>query len=301
MTFRLIALFLAITAFNTPQASAQGHGIYCEQADSTAATQACLKRHLDTAQKRLKTVYDNLNAIMDDEKRQELTDLQKSWLAYRDAECMWEAENAENPSLKRTNELSCMARLTDDRADILTIAHDDKIELGKVREYGSFPRWMNVVAQENKDIYWNYGGRKGFDLDCDGEDEYVMSGFKTEAVKIDAYLKEPEEGEEEKSLPHSVFKNHMTVSISQNPSVGKPTAQIFKFLVSDDEGKNNICSHNMSVSFAEGDVITEDNPTCNAKLIMKTGNCEPKTIIWTGKDFDFEPEEIIEAEENSEK
>ncbi len=51
MTFRLTAFFLTILALNTPQSFAQGHGAYCEQADSTAATQTCLKRHLDTAQK----------------------------------------------------------------------------------------------------------------------------------------------------------------------------------------------------------------------------------------------------------
>lgn len=301
MTFRVIAVFLTIFAFNMSQASAQGRGIYCDQADSTAAIQNCLKRHLDTAQKRLKNVYDSLSASIEVEKKQELADLQKSWLAYRDAECMWEAENAENPSLRRNNELFCMARLTDDRADILTIVNENEVELDTAREYGSFPRWMNVVAKENKDVYWNYGERKGFDLDCDGEDEYVMSGLQTDEADIDDFMKAAEEDEDKQFLPHAVFKNHVVMSLSQNPSVGKPTVQIFKFLVNDEESDETICSQNFSVEFVEGTLITEDSPTCNAKLLVKEGKCEPKTIIWTGKDFAFEPEEIIETEDHSEK
>ncbi len=237
---------------------------------------------------------------MDAEKKQELSDLQKSWLTYRDAECVWEAENAENPSLKRNNELSCMARLTDDRADILTIVSDNDVELDTAREYGSFPRWMNVAAKENKDTYWNYGDRKAFDLDCDGENEYVMSGLKTNKFKIAPHLKEPEEGEEEQLFTHSVFENQTVVSISQNPSVGKPTTQIFQFLVNDEDIISNICSHDLSIGFTEGELITEENPTCGAKLLIKSGKCEPKTIIWTGKNFDFEPKEIIETETTEE-
>lgn len=300
MTFRLIAVCLTIFALNAPVVHAQSHGMYCDQADSTAATQNCLKRHLDTAQKRLKQVYDSLNMSMEDEKKQELVQLQKNWLAYRDAECTWEANNVENPSLKRTNELSCMARLTDDRADILTIAREDKVELGTAREYGSFPRWMNVVAKENAGTYWNYGGRKGFDLDCDGEDEYVMHGLKTDEFKIEPYLKETEEGEEKQNFSQSVFENQVVVSISQNPPVGKPTTQAFKFLVNNKDSESNICSQNISLDFTEGDLIAEENKICDAKLKISAGKCEPKVIIWTGKDFDFEVEKVIETEGSEE-
>lgn len=274
----ILFVFAALYILPTP-VMAQGHGVYCEQADSTAATQKCLKRHLDSAQKRLKTIYDTLNAGMDDEKKQELSELQKSWLAYRDAECMWEAQNADTASLKRINELSCMARVTDDRADILTIVHEDKIQLDTVREYGSFPRWMNVVAKENTDVFWNYGKRTGIDLDCDGEDEYLMSGIQSEMIEVKAT-------EDVEKTEYNIFKNHVVLALAQNTSVGKPTAQIFKFLVNEEGGEDAVCSQNLTLNYNAGE--KSEDEVCQARLEIKAGKCDPKNIIWTGEKFEIE-------------
>jgi hypothetical protein len=246
-------------------------------------------------------MYKALETSLEEDKKQELQGLQKSWLAYRDAECMWEAENAENSSLKRINELSCMARLTDDRADILTVVHEDRIQLETVREYGSFPRWMNVVAKENTDVYWDYGKRSGYDLDCDGEDEFVMTGVQTEAVSIDL-----PEGKE--PLSHQVFKNHVVVALAQNTSVGKPTAEIFKFILGNSESENSVCDSNISLRYIEPTETDDEDlnddtekeveeKICDAKLEIKSGKCDPKTIIWNGKGFELEKIEVLETEE----
>ena len=82
-------------------------------------------------------LYKKLGEKFDDEKLKEIQELQTSWLAYRDAECMWEADNSDTASLKIINELSCMARVTEDRADILSVIYSSD-EAGQ-REYGTFP------------------------------------------------------------------------------------------------------------------------------------------------------------------
>ncbi len=296
MIFRIFFVFLFSFVFILPSKGfAQGHGMYCEQADSTAATQQCLKKHLDTAQNRLNRIYKLLDDALEGERKEELAALQKTWLEYRDAECMWEAENSENSSLKRINELSCMARVTDDRADILTVVHEDKIQLDTVREYGSFPRWMNVVAKENPRVYWDYGSRKGFDLDCDGEDEYLMSGITTQPAPFD----KNEEAEEEVSDVKN-FNNVLNISITQNPAVGKPTTKIFKFPIQQEDSAETICSQYFEQKFNEGDVLSEEITECQASLEIQSEKCMPKIIQWDGKDFALVEMSAEDTEEGKE-
>ena len=286
----LITVF-GFAMFSAQQAQAQGHSLYCSQADSTAATQNCLKKHLDTAQRRLNRIYKKLNNKLEDKKKTELAELQKSWLTYRDAECMWEAKNSETTSLKRINELSCMARVSEDRANILSVLYDDEENLDGVREYGSFPRWMNAAAKDNSGTYWNYGGRTGMDLDCDGEDEYVMSGIQITQLKMD----KTEEGEEQ--IPQN-YNMNIIIALAQNPPIGRPVIQTFKFLVNADKNEDNICSDKISMKFIAAQPVKkiseEDNveESCSAKLEVKSSGCDAKYIAWTGKEFSLEVQEV---------
>ena len=95
MVFRPLLLVGFVVLLSAGQANAQGHGGFCEKADSTAATQACLKRHLDSAQRRLNMVYQKLSGQLEDEDKTSLEELQQSWIAYRDAECEWESTQSE--------------------------------------------------------------------------------------------------------------------------------------------------------------------------------------------------------------
>ena len=88
MRFFIFFLLLSFVSFPVFEASAQGHSQYCSQADSTAAIQKCLKRHLDSAQNRLNKIYTSLSDGLEGEQKEELKELQKNWLRYRDAECM---------------------------------------------------------------------------------------------------------------------------------------------------------------------------------------------------------------------
>lgn len=269
------------------------HTGFCDQADSTAATQTCLKRHLQSAQKRLNAIYQKLNDKLEAEKLEELKTLQKSWLDYRDAECMWEAENSVTPSTKRLNELSCMARLTEDRADILTVVHGDEIPQSVRKEYGSFPRWMNVLAKDYSGILWDYGKRKSYDLNCNDEDEKIMIGFKTDNV---------DSSEEQQS---HLYSKELMVAIVEDQPVGRPEATILTFPVQKQDGEENICKDDVSLGFTsetaepvEGDEEQKTEQACLTKMTVSAKGCEPKTILWTGKSYALE---IKEAPEESAK
>lgn len=293
MPYFFSVCFLAVLLLFPVNVQAQGHGGFCDQADSTAATQDCLKRHLKSAQNRLNKIYQKLGDGLEGEKLGELKALQKSWLEYRDAECMWEAERSANPSLKRVNELSCMARVTEDRADILMVAYADGDEENSRREYGAFPRWMNVLTKDNPDVYWNYGHRPSYDLDCDGEEEHVMTGVMTDVQK-----KEKDEDETAQS-----FTKTAVVAVVQDPLTGRPAANIFKFPVMHEESDNTVCHDDITVSFNQKPEKKKEDETmpdmCRAYLSIKGKGCEAKTVIWSGKSFVLEVKE--EPDEKAKK
>ncbi len=252
-------------------AFSQGHGNYCDQADSTASTVKCLKDHLTDAQERLNLVYKNLEQDMNGEQRSELKELQNTWLVYRDSECMWEAQRSDVVTLKNINELSCMARVTDDRADLLSVTLTGVNNPSGQREFGSFPRWMNVVSKENKDVFWNYGDRQRLELNCDTQDEYVMWGIKTDSNVDKA---------------HSIYKKTLIIAIADNPPIGRPEITKFSFLISDVKGPENICNDQISVAtLEEAHPDVQNIKTCTKQLKVSAIGCADKTISWSGKEF----------------
>lgn len=307
MKFIKSALLLFVLSVMPTQAIAQGHSAFCGQADSTAASQECLKRHLDSAQKRLNKVYKELGGKLDADKLTELKELQSTWLNYRDAECMWESENSVTPSLKRVNELSCMARLTDDRADLLTVIYGDGTDSVSQREYGSFPRWMNALAKDHSDIYWHYGGRTNMDLNCDGEDEYVMRGVRVSALKMDKSKTDPKpdaDGKEVEAAPvNLIYEAKTVIAVTQSPPTGRPNAKIFEFPVQAEDSADAACSENISFQFGEKPEVAAAAPeegevpqeqACRAYLQLNQKGCAPKIISWTGKEFALEVEQAPE-------
>lgn len=286
-----VLLIFTVFLFLPFSAQAQGHVTYCAKADSTAATQACLKRHLDMAQKRLNSVYQELFGSLDEKKQGELKDLQDTWLSYRDAECMWEAESSETPALKRINELSCMARVTEDRADILSVVSEADERVSGVREFGSFPRWMNAVAKDNPSVYWDYQDRQSYDLDCDGEDEHVMQGVRLSVEDVASFEAEDENAElagETKVF----FSQNVVVAVVQNPLTGRPSSQLFKFgVIEEAKGDQEICNDRISYKYIpDSSENSEENSSCEARLELTAKGCKSKNIIWDGKAFALQAE-----------
>ncbi len=269
------ALFLIVAAFAPlSSAQAQGHNLYCKNNDSTASTRVCLTAHLTAAQERLNEIYEDLPKKLDDKAAADLKALQKTWLIYRDAECMWESSSAEDAVLKQIRELSCMARVTEDRADLLSIAYTDSENKSKPRQYGPLPKWMNTVAKQNPDIFWNYQASKKVDLNCNQKDDYIMKGLK-------AYNME-----------------NFYIAITEATLIGKPKSTLFTFdAVLEEENETTVCNYdidiveeNEQVSEKEGD-IKDAIKSCGMSLVLNSKVCDQKSIKWDGKAYQIVVEE----------
>lgn len=175
--FILSSLFIFVSS----EALAQS-AVYqpCKEAKNTADVLSCIKKQHEDMQRELNQIYEELVAlqeIRDEETVTALRDVQKSWIAYRDLECMAAEGREDTKSLKRIASLSCLTRLTRER-----IAHirealeevpqktDQKVFLGK-------PRWINVLSDNYPEKFWRYRDYQEVDLNCDGVDEKVIAGM----------------------------------------------------------------------------------------------------------------------------
>ena len=167
MRYFLILLFVCVLAFSASYngpAYSQRHTGYCDQAASTADALDCVNRHNKDTQEILSTVFKEIIDGQEGEVKAKLSEAQKNWIIYRDAQCQWEAGLSETPSLRRVYELSCLTDMTERRIKLL--------ESVKMQ-----PRWMNALAHDYPDIYWRYGEWQSADLNCDEEDEQIMTGL----------------------------------------------------------------------------------------------------------------------------
>lgn len=251
----MMRIFLLIFAFFLTTSDSYAAQKFCEKADSTAATQACLKRHLDSAQGKLKKVYEKLSSTLDEQQQNSLKALQQKWIDYRDSACIWEQEQSESPSLQKLNELSCLVRITTDRKDILMAIYEHDVKSDMPREYGSFPRWMNVVAKDHPNVAWFYGKREAVDLNCDNSDEYTMNGLNK--------------------------KGQTVYAVIRNPEIGRAQTDVFAF-PSDEDSK---CSS--EPSFSKVVKAADEDKNCPSEITVKRKGCDDSKIIWTGKKFEF--------------
>lgn len=285
------------------QAKTAAH-LACETAENTSDIMNCVKRRYDEAQTRLKAVYDQLvveerapkdEAIVDgqsddsEEKAKpekkvpavpaiSVSDVQKNWIAYRDQECAWQREQAEE-SLKRIRELSCLADLTDKRADTLALVlthgeaqSDDPVQ------YGAAVRWMNALAADHPDIFWRYGDTLRSDLNCDGRDEIIIPGLTT--LTRDVRLRN--------SDPY-IVKSHL--AIIDEPATGRPISKIFDLPVSADEDDGVLCDSEVALSIVSEttEVIEGEEKSCEVRLQIESGACPAQAIVVQDGAFEFLP------------
>ena len=284
----ILCFVFSLSQLGSGIAHAQGHSMYCSHAKSTAETQKCLNRHVESAQNRLNEVYTKLTTLTEGEALDRLKSLQAKWVEYRDLECSWEKDISSEEALHRSKELSCLARITEDRADMLTVILEGERENAPAREFGSFPRWMNVAAKENPSVFWDYKARRAVDLDCDAATEYVMSGVSLQ------------KSNSEEEIVHEA-KYH--VAVAENPAVGLPGVRLFSFPVMKGDGLTNVCSIRPSIDVSEGSKgpvpIDSEAESCSARLTIKTNKCPDRVISWIDGDYALEKtEQIIQEEEN---
>ena len=261
----------------------------CDTAVSTADVLACLKEQHENAQNTLNMLYGKISGALRDEELSAFRAAQQNWIAYRDQECRWEQSREETQSLRRVQELSCLTRLTNLRSEVL--AHQIKdTSIQGIRKMSPFPGWMNVLAENNPDIYWKHAGRLQVDLDCDGLEEDVMSG-----ISIDP---DPEKG------------LRPVVAIADNPFSGRPRTQLMSFDVSSSQSLHSLCSPHIILSAVPdtwhparkappGKPLSsmsseeaERHKICRAGVIVHHGDCTPLIIFADGINYqrNYQPE-----------
>lgn len=269
--FRRLSLVSAILAavcfFASVPVRAQEHFGYCEDITNTSEALACVNRHKEDAQIRLNMVFVDLAKTMQDTPadREALQDSQNAWLSYRDDHCVFAAKRAGTPALERIYELSCITDLTEQRAELLAMSlYQGARE--QPREFGTFPRWMNVLAHENPGTFWRYGKRLEMDFDCDGQAEEVLTGVAVSPARADAEA--------------TGIQADLVVAISSNPPTGRPQAHVLTFQLRG--GGTGFCSPLVTLAPVAG----LEREHCSPALKISDDVCFETVLRWTGTRFE---------------
>ncbi|MCB9982958.1 MAG: DUF1311 domain-containing protein [Rhodospirillales bacterium] len=258
----------------------------CEKARSSADVMKCLSRQHDVSQEELNKVFDALSFENSGEALEALKDLQARWVEYRDRECALETSGLETESLKRLETLRCLQRLTRERIGALQKSLNPEDPPEEQGETAAPPRWMNALASDYPNVFWNYGAQIEGDLDCDGENEHMMGGLRSSEDFMEVFP---------------------VVSISENPLTGRPKSTVIE-LGFDDESDNVDeervrCGLVVGLSFAqppdearlpedkggEGQVSDADvSAACINRLTITAEACgQSHTLYWTGNEYAF--------------
>lgn len=264
----VLSLFFSVSG--SFPATARATASYCEGIESTAEILTCTNRHNEDAQIRLNMVFTELlNSLSEEEEKEHLQQSQEAWLAYRDRQCAFEKSRADKPGFERIYEISCLALMTDQRTEKLSMSLFSSGNGGPT-EFGELPRWMNVLAHQNPDVFWLYGKRQSGDINCDGADEEIISG-----VRIESGLVKP------------------VVAVAENPVVGKP--QVYVLPVDGESARPGekplSCSLYLTVDFIE---VPRDGESeegrCDAFFSVSRENCENIKVYRSGSTYDLSPE-----------
>ena len=225
------------------------HAKYCGEAESTATLQNCVKDHHAEAQARLNSVYEDLSKNLDDSDQDHVRAIQKRWIEYRDAECTWEAGRAQEEPLQKIAQLSCEARMTEDRADLMSASLLKEESPLQKSELSGFPRWMNALSKDNPNIFWRFGQRLRGDLNCDESEDIAISGIKV--MNGTTYV----------------------LAIVNNQAAGRPSYDVFEFEAGAEDCKPGKSSLALSNPYHEGSCHRdlEFNPDGCATHIIRAG------------------------------
>jgi uncharacterized protein YecT (DUF1311 family) len=271
----LSVAFLAVLILSPAGLYAQEHLSYCDGIESTADMLKCVNRHRENAQIRLNMVFQELLKNLESREKKRLQETQKSWISYRNEQCSFEKKQAGKPGLERIYELSCLTNLTEQRTSKLSMMlYNENSDVSP--EFGTFPRWMNVIAHEHPEIFWRYGQHISADMNCDGRLEQIITGLK---------LKEAGKPLEERPLD-------AVLAIAENPEAGKPHFKLLTFPVSAAGGNyKNVCSPFLEIKFKEagksgGSIEDPKSEKCESCLYIKSESCKTLRVRWTGNDYD---------------
>ncbi len=136
---------------------------------------------------------------------------------------------------------------------------------------------MNVLAHDHPDVFWRYGKRMRTDLDCDSEEEHILTGVALSSKKDDKTMR-------------------VVLAVAENPPTGKPEVRVLSFPVTKTADEPGFCNPDVKVQIvthplepaASGDTPLaegEGPPTCSVALQIRDSVCAPVILYWGGKEY----------------
>lgn len=123
LKFALVSLPLLSIALlpSLAQGSSQriAQGVDCNNPQTTAAMRICANGKYEAADQKMNQVYQALKAKLDTNQQKRLTDAQLPWIKFRDTTCAFEGGQFEGGTLAGPTRLSCLAKVTQQRAQDL--------------------------------------------------------------------------------------------------------------------------------------------------------------------------------------
>jgi len=242
-------------------AKAQTAATFCNEIKNSNDLVKCLDGYYEKTKTSLAATFQQKLDSVDKANGQKLRDAQKSWIAYRDSQCEWEAENEKTESLKRVTQLYCLVRITEVRDNILSVALENLQE--KQKFHGVTPRWENVLAEDFKDIFWRKNANIQSDINCNGRRANTVVGVRLGKNKTPQYV----------------------IGFVEGSSTGRPTATLFDLPeneeIADGEPARQ-CGDAILIQF------TPANPKEECKqseIVIQNGECASQMIMWDGKQF----------------
>lgn len=109
------ALLLTLLVFSSVSAFAKD----CNEEMSTNAIYQCEANRLTTEDVRLNDNYKKLMSKLDKVGQKKLLTAQRAWIAFKDADCKYNADEMRDGSFEKVLLISCLASMTKERADAL--------------------------------------------------------------------------------------------------------------------------------------------------------------------------------------
>jgi uncharacterized protein YecT (DUF1311 family) len=110
----VLGLVITIT-ISFPISRSIAQTIDCANPQTTLAMRICTNRELETSDRRLNQVYQQLRAKLSGKQLERLTIAEEAWIRYRDVNCAFAKGQFEGGSFAPVAELSCLTEVTRQR------------------------------------------------------------------------------------------------------------------------------------------------------------------------------------------
>lgn len=239
---------------------------HCKSHENTADVIECVKSALDAAQEELAQTFQKSLQVLESDEKENFRGTHNNWIAYRNSNCQLVSDREENESLKLLQKNLCLVKMTQDRLKFIkniSIDHDENLEM-----QGVAGLWENILGIEHPDAYWKTSDPIIADLNCNSRMERIVSGLRVIKSNDDE------------------LHTEMLLAIVEEPEIGKPELNVFKFGFSALENETNIlCTSNYDLEIV---ILPPRKPILDTKnvcvpqiLTLKHAACDPYKINWT--------------------